>query len=105
MGNTSETAAIMEEKNPDQNWTQQKEQEGGDVEELLFEEDQLSEYSTTRSLKRKAKKKDEGPLEIFCGMIVDHQIGTSSPIVPIGKHTFSLVEIQDCRSISSSCSP
>lgn len=31
----------------------------------------------TVPVKRKAKKKDEGPLEIVCGWIVEHQIGTT----------------------------
>jgi acyl-CoA-dependent ceramide synthase len=26
--------------------------------------------------KRKAKRKDDGPLEIVCGFIIEHQIGT-----------------------------
>lgn len=27
---------------------------------------------------KKAKRKDDGPLEIFCGWIVDHQLGMSA---------------------------
>ena len=30
----------------------------------------------TLIIKRKAKRKDDGPLEIVCGFIVEHQIGT-----------------------------
>lgn len=37
----------------------------------------------TVPVKRKAKKKDEGPLEIVCGWIVEHQIGMIPPNVPI----------------------
>jgi acyl-CoA-dependent ceramide synthase len=32
--------------------------------------------SRTVVIKRKAKRKDDGPLEIVCGFIVEHQIGT-----------------------------
>jgi len=31
---------------------------------------------STLLIKRKAKRKDDGPLEIVCGFIVEHQIGT-----------------------------
>jgi len=36
------------------------------------------EYSSrTTVIKRKAKRKEDGPLELFCGWIVEHQIGLS----------------------------
>jgi len=77
MGDPSEidTVSMMEEKSLEQQWTQQKEVDVANVEELLFENSHSEEYASTRIVKRKAKKKDEGPLEIFCGMIVEHQIG------------------------------
>jgi acyl-CoA-dependent ceramide synthase len=31
----------------------------------------------TLVIKRKAKRKDDGPLEIVCGFVVEHQIGTT----------------------------
>lgn len=86
MGDPSEKIVLMEEENEEQQWTQQKENNSGDLEDSFEDKShQLEEYSTTRTLKRKAKKKDEGPLEIFCGMIVEHQIGTPSAIVSIEK--------------------
>lgn len=78
MGDPSEKIELMEEENQEHQWTQQKEGNSGHIEDSFEDKShQLEEYSTTRALKRKAKKKDEGPLEIFCGMIVEHQIGLS----------------------------
>jgi acyl-CoA-dependent ceramide synthase len=83
MGDPSETVETMEEKVGEQRWIQQKGETVGDIEDV-FEDSEQEEYSTARPPKRKAKKKDEGPLEIFCGMIVEHQIGMSHTIMPIG---------------------
>lgn len=83
MGDPSEKIELMEEENQEHQWTQQKEGNSGHIEDSFEDKShQLEEYSTTRALKRKAKKKDEGPLEIFCGMIVEHQIGMLSTILP-----------------------
>lgn len=35
---------------------------------------------TTMPIKKKAKRKDDGPLEIVCKWIVQYQVGTSSPL-------------------------
>lgn len=34
----------------------------------------------TLVIKRKAKRKDDGPLEIVCGFIVEHQIGATEEL-------------------------
>lgn len=40
-----------------------------------FEEASDKYASCTMSTKKKAKRKEDGPLEIVCGWIVQHQIG------------------------------
>jgi acyl-CoA-dependent ceramide synthase len=39
----------------------------------------------TTITKKKAKRKDDGPLEIVCGWVVEHQLGIlrSSPSIPL----------------------
>ena len=54
----------------------------------------------TLIIKRKAKRKDDGPLEIVCGFIVEHQIGMTETL-RIYSRTLANFEIQDWQSISS----
>lgn len=49
---------------------------GGNEVEKKLEAETFSRYpAPTMIPHRKAKRKDDGPLEIFCGWIVEHQIG------------------------------
>lgn len=47
------------------------------IERKFSPDDAEGEYAArTMTVRRKAKRKEDGPLEIICGWIVQHQIGT-----------------------------
>ena len=50
------------------------------IEQKLHEASSDGYPSRTLIIKRKAKRKDDGPLEIVCGFIVEHQIGMQTAI-------------------------
>jgi hypothetical protein len=76
MSDPSAVAAIQNEKaSAAQEWREQDDEHTNGTEQKL--NDSLSQAYPARTIviDRKAKRKDDGPLEIFCGWIVEHQIG------------------------------
>jgi SPX domain protein involved in polyphosphate accumulation len=47
------------------------------IEQKLAGGDEAGFPAPTMSIKRKTRRKDDGPVEILCGWIVEHQIGMS----------------------------
>jgi acyl-CoA-dependent ceramide synthase len=79
MADPSEIVPILEEKSEERRWAPETEEAVEDIEDT-YQRNQAEEYSSrTITVKKKAKKKDDGPLEIFCAMIVEHQIGKYKP--------------------------
>jgi very-long-chain ceramide synthase len=76
MSDTSAIAAVQDEKaSAAHEWIEQNDEHTNGLERNL--NDSVSQAYPTRTvvIDRKAKRKDDGPLEIFCGWIVEHQIG------------------------------
>lgn len=82
MGDPSETMPMMEEDVEQRSWQQENEEAIEDTEDTYQRHTSEKDSSHTPAAKRKAKKKDDGPLEIVCGMIVEHQIGMSRFFLP-----------------------
>ena len=62
-----------------QQWLHQNGNNVSSIEHKVREEDNDSDaYSDAPSMtiKRKTRRKNDGPMEIICGWIVEHQIGT-----------------------------
>jgi hypothetical protein len=67
-----------------QNWLHENGENVLGIEQKLSLRDSNGYPARTMITKRKAKRKDDGPLEIVCGWIVEHQIGTAmSPKIQI----------------------
>jgi len=78
MGDSSPDFADQNKKvEAAQQWLHQNGNNISGIEQKLGDEDSAGVPARTLVIKRKAKKKDDGPLELFCGWIVENQIGRS----------------------------
>ena len=87
MSDPSAVAAIQNEKvSATHESIEQNDEQTNGLEKKLNES--LSQAYPARIvvIERKGKRKDDGPLELTCGWIVEHQIGTMRPHVLNGKH-------------------
>jgi very-long-chain ceramide synthase len=81
MSNPSAVVAIQNEKaSTAHEWIERNEENSNSMEKKL--NDGVSQAYPARPvvIDRKAKRKDDGPLEILCGWIVEHQIGRNKPL-------------------------
>jgi hypothetical protein len=79
MSDSSAVAAMQNEKAMAHDWIEQNDENANSLRKKL--NDDVSQVFPARTviIDRKAKRKDDGPLEIFCGWIVEHQIGIKKP--------------------------
>jgi hypothetical protein len=79
MSDPSAVAAMQNEKAMAHEWIEQNDENVNGLRKKL--NDDVSQVFPARTvvIDRKAKRKDDGPLEIFCGWIVEHQIGIKKP--------------------------
>jgi len=87
MSDPSAVAAIQNEKVlAAHEWIEQNDEHTNGLEKKLNESLSQAYPARTVVIDRKAKRKDDGPLELICGWIVEHQIGTMRPHVLNCKH-------------------
>ena len=80
MSDPSAVAAIQNEKvSAAHEWIDQNDESINGLEKKLNDGVAQAYPARTVVIDRKAKRKDDGPLEIFCGWIVEHQIGMIKP--------------------------
>lgn len=75
MNNHTVHAVLEQEKEAAHEWLHQNGDNVAAIEQKLNTECDGSFPDRTMVLKRKLKRKDDGPLEIVCGWVVQHQIG------------------------------
>jgi acyl-CoA-dependent ceramide synthase len=76
MNGTSATPGIQNERIEAAHvWLPQNGDNVSGIEQKLSGQGSDGFPARTMIIKRKAKRKDDGPLEIVCGWIVDHQTG------------------------------
>jgi very-long-chain ceramide synthase len=80
MSDTSAIAAIRNEKDiEDANeWLDKNGSNIAGIGQKFNGGDSTAYPERTMIVKRKVKRKDDGPLEIVCGWIVEHQIGSGN---------------------------
>ena len=80
MSGTPASIEIQNEKlEAAQQWLHQNGNNVGGIEYTPAVEDAEDGYAAhTMTIRRKAKRKEDGPLEIICGWIFQHQIGALS---------------------------
>jgi acyl-CoA-dependent ceramide synthase len=80
MSDPSAIAAIQNEKvSAAHEWVQQNGENTNGIEQKLNNGVSQAYQARTSVIDKKAKRKDDSPLEIFCGWIVEHQIGIIMP--------------------------
>ncbi len=100
MSEPSVVAAIQNEKvSAAHEWIEQNDEHTNGSEKKPNESFSQAYPTRTIVIDRKAKRKDDRPLELICGWIVEHQIGTMRPHVHNCKHW--LMQLQDSLSTSS----
>jgi hypothetical protein len=80
MNDHAAISAIQHEKEAAHEWLHQNGDNVAAIEQKLNGGGSGAFPERTMIVKRKAKRKDDGPLEIVCGWIVEHQIGILGPL-------------------------
>jgi acyl-CoA-dependent ceramide synthase len=76
MSDPSAIAAIQNEKaSPAHEWIEENDENANGMEKKLNDSISQAYPARTVVINRKVKRKDDGPLELICGWIVEHQIG------------------------------
>jgi very-long-chain ceramide synthase len=79
MNDPSAIAAIQNEKvSAAHEWIEQNDENANGLEKKLNDSISQAYPARTVVINRKAKRKDDGPLELICGWIVEHQIGMTN---------------------------